>query len=236
MTPTHTTRRAGFTLAELVVALGIMGVGMTMAAALFPAAMIGIRRCQDDVDGTITCNNVMAVLAERRLDMQLAAGSFGANYAILADEDVSHTTVIPLIDQHTPQGAAASRTGFALLARAHSLGNPDQGYHILAVAYRKQSAGNLAVFGNVPVGPQTDYSKLPDAADGRPWLRNALVIDPVTGQYARVVDLDGNHALLGNRLDLGPIGGFVWVLQEQDGSGNVVSSPGTCVLSVWTDF
>jgi len=239
MAATFTPRagRAGFSLAELVVAMGILGVGMAMAAALFPAGLVGTQDCLNDTTGTIVCHNLEAI-AEQYGPALRAAMDGQPDFLMLADESPVGENIILRPAQHYPEGTDPSRTGFVLLGRDRD-GDPDthDGYQLLVIAYRKKFNGNRAVLDiPIPVGAQgPDHSILPGAANNRPWLRNALVIDQATGQYARVVELNGNDALLGSPLDLGA-GGFVWVLRELDSLDNVVSSPGIAVLSVWTDF
>jgi len=56
----------GFTLAEVLIALGVLAVGLTMSAALFPAAIIETEKSVNASIGTLICDN--AVLAAKRID------------------------------------------------------------------------------------------------------------------------------------------------------------------------
>ncbi|MBT3201058.1 MAG: prepilin-type N-terminal cleavage/methylation domain-containing protein, partial [Phycisphaerales bacterium] len=47
----------GFTLAEILVALGIMAIGMAMVAAIFPAALAFNKSSTNDTRGMIICEN-----------------------------------------------------------------------------------------------------------------------------------------------------------------------------------
>lgn len=54
-------RAQGFSLAELVLALGVLAIGMTMAAALFPAALKLNELSTNDSIGTIIAQNGLAI-------------------------------------------------------------------------------------------------------------------------------------------------------------------------------
>jgi prepilin-type N-terminal cleavage/methylation domain-containing protein len=236
---THRAGRAGFSLAELVVAMGILGVGMAMAAALFPAGLVGTQDCLNDTTGTIVCHNLAALLdlnaALILADVGLQDPANLNTFVPLADE--ATVSCIAIEDQHYPDHTAASRNGFVLLGtRVDRDGNlaTQEGYQFIAVAYRKKSAANHAVIYEIPgIIQGTNLALLPGIAPGRPWLKGALVIDRQSGQYARVVDLAGDDAQLGGNLDCS---GSVYLVRELDSTNNVVSSPGIAVLSVWTDF
>ena len=56
-------RRAatGYSLAELLVAIAILGVGMAMAAQLFPAGLLANQYSGNDLIGTMICQNGIAI-------------------------------------------------------------------------------------------------------------------------------------------------------------------------------
>lgn len=60
MPPGRTSRR-GFTLAEMIIALGILGVGLTMASALFPTAIKQDAITFQDTIGSMIAQNGLAV-------------------------------------------------------------------------------------------------------------------------------------------------------------------------------
>ena len=57
----HQPGRAGFSLIELLISMGILVVGLVMAGTLFPAAIKQTSRSVDDTIGTIICQNALAV-------------------------------------------------------------------------------------------------------------------------------------------------------------------------------
>ena len=54
-------RRAGFSLAETMIAIGILGIGMAMAASLFPAALQESERASSGQLGSLICENALAL-------------------------------------------------------------------------------------------------------------------------------------------------------------------------------
>ena len=58
---TITSRNGGYSLIELMIAIGIMGVGMTMAAALFPTAIKQNQSTFADMQGMMLCENGLAI-------------------------------------------------------------------------------------------------------------------------------------------------------------------------------
>ena len=62
-----------FTLTELMIAIGILGVGLTMAAALFPAGLKNSQRSAQNVIGTIVAENGLNI-AKMRLAHNISAG------------------------------------------------------------------------------------------------------------------------------------------------------------------
>lgn len=56
----RTSARAGFTLMEILIALSIFGVGLAMAAALFPAAVGEHEKAVEYTLSTMMCNNAIA--------------------------------------------------------------------------------------------------------------------------------------------------------------------------------
>jgi len=62
-------RRAGFTLTEILMAVGILGVGMTMVAAVFPVGIDQNRRSRDTTAAAMCARNLAAMMRARRFDV-----------------------------------------------------------------------------------------------------------------------------------------------------------------------
>jgi len=63
--PRDASARGGFSMAELVIAMGIMGIGLAMAAAIFPAALKQTEGSYNDLVGTMIAENGLAVARNR---------------------------------------------------------------------------------------------------------------------------------------------------------------------------
>jgi len=74
-------RRSGYTLLEVLVALGIFVVGFTAAASIFPVAALLQKRTMSDVEGKIVARNAENMLRGRGLTYDPVAGTGNlANY------------------------------------------------------------------------------------------------------------------------------------------------------------
>ena len=65
MNPTRR-RRAGFTLTEILMATGILGIGLTMVASVFPVALDQSRRSQEQTMAALSARSVAAAIRARR--------------------------------------------------------------------------------------------------------------------------------------------------------------------------
>ena len=147
MTRTITFRRfrGAFTLAEILVALGVLAVGASLVAAVFPPAIQIHARAVRDRTGDAVCRNALATV--RRL--LKASDVSQASLAVLADE--AHTSLLAIDQQHDPQGGDGRR-GFVVLGRRVAATGDEQ---IVVVAYRKLSGGAVTAYPtpcSVPAG------------------------------------------------------------------------------------
>jgi prepilin-type N-terminal cleavage/methylation domain-containing protein len=124
----------GFTLAEILIALGILAIGMSMVAAIFPAAMEFNRRSTNSTLGTIICENGIT-LAELNLSAEIVDSVAQPDEIAVYMVDDNHAAHLTSADQHYPVGETASRTGFVMMARRVTL--TDNIFQLVAVAYRK---------------------------------------------------------------------------------------------------
>ena len=92
-------RRAGFSLIELLVSMGIMVIGLVMAGTLFPAAIKQTSRSTDDTIGTIICQNALAV-AKARLTHADMNGSLLSTPNF---DNVTAITVSPPVATNQPE-------------------------------------------------------------------------------------------------------------------------------------
>jgi len=172
--------RAAFSLVEVMIAIGILGIGMTMIAAIFPAAIKQNEISANSTLGKIICENGLtlgriALTADTAENKNTEVNS--ATLDMFADE--SKNNVIAAEDQHYPSGETDSRLGFVLLAR-----KAGKGYQLVTVAYRKANAGNTVTADSITCSVNagsTDISGATNLRVGSP------LIDKDTGQYATIV-------------------------------------------------
>ena len=124
----------GFTLAELLIAIGILGVGLTMSAALFPAGLKANKGTADDLKGTIVCKNGLAIA--RRVLRQSDIPTDGSM--------VDRTNVIKTACSEDVQYAGDAGVGYFVLARQVKADTND--YQLVVIAYRKHpGAGDVTL-------------------------------------------------------------------------------------------
>ena len=174
-----------FSLAELMIAIAVLGVGMAMVAALFPAAISQAADSGRSTLGGIVCRNALALAVVR-----VRAGDVtNTDLEVLADE--SRTSILALDQQRYPQ-VSGGAMGFVLLGRRRS----DAGdYQLVSIAYHKRSGG-------VVTARSTSCSVAPGGVEvtGASGLRvGSPLIDVETGGFARIVSI--NPAATEGRLD-----------------------------------
>ncbi|MDP6545652.1 MAG: prepilin-type N-terminal cleavage/methylation domain-containing protein [Phycisphaerae bacterium] len=199
----------GFTLAEILIALGILAIGMSMVAAIFPAALEFNRRSTNSTLGTMICENGL-VLSELELtaemvnagDLRVAPGS-PTQLAVYADDmkctDKNAKYPLSQAELHYPTGDAESRTGFVMLVR-QTVGST---YQIVTVAYRKTNKNNTVELKEVTC--TISGRDITVASPG--YLRiGTPLINKTTGIFAMVDSINSAGANSGTKgtLDIDP--------------------------------
>ena len=128
--------RRGFTLAELLIAIGILGVGLTMSAALFPAGLAANKNSADDLLGTLICQNGLALakMTLRSGDLTVP-GSF-----------VDLSSRFQPADLQYPAGGTSSM-GFLVIGRKVQANKND--HQVMVIAYRKHPGGGSVTLRDV---------------------------------------------------------------------------------------
>ena len=180
----------GFTLAEMVIALGILAVGLTMVTSLFPAAIHFRQRSVNDSLGTLICQNglTLSKLAFTASDIPSTI------LAVKADE--VNTTPLSIADQRYPCGSATSTTtGFVVMARKINDDSDlatDEGCQFVIVSYRKNVGETVRIRSvdiSTPLGQVTDTLTISSANVGDLRLGSPLIWRR-TGEFARIVAID----------------------------------------------
>lgn len=212
--------RGGFTLAELLIAIGILGVGLTMAAALFPVGIEANRNSANDLMGTLVCENGLA-LAKATLRRS----------QVDQDGQFRQCAIDPANQQYPID--AESYMGFFVLARTVNYAVND--YELLVVSYRRHPEG-----GNVTLR-QAEGTSSTDGDTGTGYFnfsdsRYAQVGSPIMvrdAHYisrAKIVALNEKNATLD--VPLKPGGVSVYVVHQED----VPRSPGMRAMSIRTSL
>ena len=172
------TRRAGFTLMELMIAIGILGIGLLMAGSLFPAAIEEANTSYDNTVGIQVAQNGLAVVKAcitgdlRPTEGQTTLADFTSKLQP-RDQLYNNMTFGSGTDTRV------TRLGFKALAAYVRPGL----YRIVTVAFRgTATVVNATVSGGTTVG-------------GATLKPGAMLINKSTGEYARVTSILGGVTL-----------------------------------------
>ena len=133
-------RRKGFTLAELMISIGVLGIGLTMVASLFP---LGLHENQDCVRyalaNTITENGLAIVKAVPAASINSFVGT-STVLVPLFDETLSGRLPAAWLHFPTAVTPAEYKRGFLAMVRKVNDDNnsaTDEGHQIVIVAWEK---------------------------------------------------------------------------------------------------
>jgi prepilin-type N-terminal cleavage/methylation domain-containing protein len=212
-------RRSGFSLTELMIAIGIMAIGLAMVAALFPAALAVNRRTTQDILGSIICENGIALTKVRFATGAVPTPDPSSDMQILADDKREDYLSQEMC--RFPTGDMASPYGVVLMYRAIDT-NPDEGrtdydnetwqveegHQLVAVAYQRmtESSGSSDPFTSNPVTIEAGYwdadvpTPLRIRAKKDMFRLGSPIIDRRTGNYARTTQIYNPDKLYGEAI------------------------------------
>jgi prepilin-type N-terminal cleavage/methylation domain-containing protein len=200
----------GFSLAELVLALGVLAIGLTMAAALFPAAIKLNELSTYDSIGTIVATGGLAkarafIRYPNDFDPNDPADP---NFPDLQRVDVKCAARLlhPDLWLYGPDPTVPTTRGALVLGRPLVPTDPSGPYQLVIVAYDKYAPGSTVTADTVtisnPPGPSGGAEAV--ALSERPPVGSPLIIKN-NGSYARITGYDPNNwAVLDHPIDLGP--------------------------------
>jgi len=234
--------RRAFSLAELMISIGILAVGLTMAGALFPAALQASRESLKDVLGSIICENGLAVAKARWASLTddefLADGGALAKFRdatirqeelkVLADDGDDHPDFLTSAELVYPLGDETSMLGFVLMMRP--LDDDDdmgtfEGYQLVATSYRRSLPPPFyasgphglvvcrTISGSVSGGMVNSYR----AGDG--LLRSGSpIIERASGAFATVTQaqLNGFRGMLDHTFEVEAAAPSFFVVVEEN--------------------
>ncbi len=210
----------GFTLAELMIAMGILAFGLTLAAAMFPAAARLNNQSIREVLGNIICENAIAV-TRARLEHDRSNPS-----SITSTGQLENVTDKFGNELNYPSGDDSTRRGALVLARRLSNEgiHTENDYQFVVVAYQKSTPGTgielkklSATLKDVELESDEKVTKL-TVSGGGSLQANSVVVRADTGaiSYIDGVGDGGNFAILKTRLPEGSTS--VWVVRETGSS------------------
>jgi prepilin-type N-terminal cleavage/methylation domain-containing protein len=226
------THPPGFTLAELMISIGVLGIGMTMAAALFP---MGLRESQDSAkyaQATMMMENGLAVA---RAALRRAGTLLTPALSLFADEQSGlYVDTAQLV--HFPNGLESKR-GFTILARkidADSDANTDEGYQVVVIPYIKSRGSGPLASTPAPARARlltmtytiTDPNNANNVTSSIALSVGTPIVDSATGRYATVISCTGTAGVLDRPIPGGTPGTARpgWILSEVD------PTPGAAVV------
>lgn len=229
--PRHLGLRAssfGFTLMEVMFAIGIMGIGMVMVASLFPAAIRESNTSYSKTLGTLVAKNGLAVAKAA-----VSGGSRpGTIMAILADENT--TTILSKKSQHYQElddddlATGDLIEGFVILGK--QMQSSENDYLLFSIAYARP-VGRTVSAEQVSVGSATDSNTL-TVNSGSSDLRNrSPIIFATDNSYATIIQVSGNTITLDREVTVSAQQAFVIV---ESGTATGDDSPALAVISTRT--
>ena len=216
-------RAAGFTLAEVIIAIALLAAALTNVLALFPASMHLAAETSQDAVGTIMCRNGLALAMVR-----LRHPGPGSPLPVPFGLDLGEPQMQPLAqeDRTYPIHGEGQSAGFLLLGRQIEAGKND--YQLIVIACQVLTEGGgfeaVSVSG---VNIQNNEGKMQavfTGGAGNVQVGSPMIVasGPNAGAfgYVSVVNDDVNTAMLDIGEDGMPTGdGFtVWLVKETGSS------------------
>ncbi len=189
---------AGFSLAELVIALGIMAVGLVMVATLFPMGLKTNKDAVRTVLGSIICENGIAT-AKARFSVYKEPPTASILQPV-ADDNTdavggSEDIFIPDASRYHPTGDETSPYGYIVAARRVDDDEDSgtfEGYQVVVSSYQRKRAdqpNNKVVWGQMYGGLLIADPEKPTLAyydyDGL-MQRGSPAINAANGLYSTI--------------------------------------------------
>jgi len=228
------TGRKGFSLAELMIAIGIMGIGLTMAASLFPAAIREHNRSTSNVLGMIMTENALET-ARAALSHPLKDNG-GADVGT-AMADCTDTIDPPETLRYRVNDITAKR-GCLVMGRRKTANKND--YIILIIGYVLSNEAHEGKLRQLTATVAANAKKfdistaIPDPKD-RIKIIGSPVIAP-NGSFSKIAGIDNvtNEAVLSHALDDAAVTNPWIVVEESAGVIKGTRSPAMGVTSTRT--
>ena len=227
-----------FTLVEVLIAIAILGVGITMAAALFPTAIKQNQRSANDTIGMIVAKNALAVVKARLTAASIISSTL-TPVGGLTEADLTYPVPrepranFPGDWDGVPLRPVALRGAMVLARRIQpdpaNLDPNRNDFQLVIVSFAKQRSVNTIeavgpVNATIVQQPTWDWAELrvTGSADERASLqRGGVVIFGDDGAFARIraVQPGSGVAVLDRKFDDGDLAGLnaqdIWLIVER---------------------
>lgn len=130
-------KNSGFSLAEVLIAIGILAIGMTLIAAVFPAALKVTEDSANNSLGNMICENGVTI-------MKSVTDTTGTP----SDESYgtwwcdNSTTLLRPLQSYPYDDYSNSSFGFIFCGRRINATSTNQGYQVVVTSYRKSDKAN----------------------------------------------------------------------------------------------
>ncbi|MFP4106421.1 MAG: prepilin-type N-terminal cleavage/methylation domain-containing protein [Phycisphaerae bacterium] len=245
--------RRGFSLSELMIALGIFAVGLTTGMALFPAALKNSEKSTRKYNASVVGRNGLAI-AQAKLTHPLWDSGAHPDLEVIDSKVNPGDRVYPIYEDPSSIEDSQRRKGFILLAR--SMDNPaspvpgdyqaPNDYQLVAVAFNKLNETHtvqaVPMTATVNKVGKTYSMKVADSdLDKVPFGSLVVLRD---GSYAFIADVDtgdknteDDNTLQLDRAVPGAVGSHqVFAIVAKDSGGDRIDgfNPGLGAFSVRT--
>lgn len=236
--------RRGFSLTELMISIGVLAVGLTMSASLFPAALQANRDSVRSVLGSIICQNGLAVTKARwsaLTDQEFAnspglqafrdaSALYDEELEVLADDGVGRPNFLTAADRTYPFDDPDSPYGFVVMMRPMDEDadvETFEGYQIVVTSYRRNLSNGQVICYRVTGSVNVD-DKVFTSWRGNDGLVRAgtPVIDSKSGRFATVRNAiwpSGSQGALDHSFEPEEATGFLLVVEKDP---NATPPPG----------
>lgn len=206
----HKKQNKAFTLAEVILAIAIMGVGMVFAACLFPAAIKETESSSAALEGLIIAQNGLNV-AKEMLHGNIATPPLASNISIntpnkqisgtgnfiwidgeVTKENLSNSALglsgfyDPTADWSTPPSSLPD-TGCVILIQRQGSTND---YLVISVSYRKRKSTSTILVESLPFNLGSMKETVQNVANPDKFVKNGMVIvntnTDTAGKMARI--------------------------------------------------
>ncbi|MFW5839960.1 MAG: type II secretion system protein, partial [Planctomycetota bacterium] len=214
----YTAGRGGFTLAEVMFAIILLGVCLAMVAGAFPAALEMNDQSFAMVLGGIITDNGLAV-AKASLEHPVAGAGSGQLVDVtsrLGGDDVTYPT------------GSDGRRGFRVLTRR--MAGDANDYLLVIASYEKTKAAHEIKTEHFPVNVDAGAESFSTSDPGK-FQPNGVVISD-SGPWAYIKSIDGGKVTLERPLSRDEDVSGLTLVYEVSGSDSPISvmNPGTTVL------